>query len=129
MCCWSVGLVQCEIEAAGFSTISLSMMPELTASTGAPRIAAVEHPFGLTLGMPGDAPGQLAVLRATLHALATISEPGSVVDLQLAWNDDPTLNTNPPQPQPIVSYLRHHPWAIPRFFNRTPPEAIESGTR
>ena len=26
--CWSVGLVQREIEAAGISTISLSMMPE-----------------------------------------------------------------------------------------------------
>jgi len=129
VCCWSVGLVQCEIEAAGFSTISLSMIPELTVSTGAPRIAAVEHPFGLTVGMPGDAPGQLAVLRATLQALATISEPGSVVDLQLAWNDDATLNTTPPQPPPIVSYLRRHPWAIPRFFNRTPPEPIQSGAQ
>jgi hypothetical protein len=45
------------------------MMPELTASTGAPRIAAIERPFGLTLGLPGDASGQLAVLRAALHAL------------------------------------------------------------
>jgi D-proline reductase (dithiol) PrdB len=71
VCCWSVGLVQCEMEAAGFSTISLSMIPEPTASTGAPRIAAVEHPFGLTLGSPGDVGGQLAVLRATLKALGT----------------------------------------------------------
>jgi hypothetical protein len=127
VCCWSVGLVQREIESAGFSTISLSMMPELTASTGTPRIAAVEHPFGLTVGMPGDAPGQLAVLRATLQALSSISEPGSVVDLQFPWNADATINTTPPQPPPIVSYLRRHPWAIPRFFNRTPPEPIQSG--
>lgn len=104
------------------------MMPELTASTGAPRIAAVEHPFGLTVGLPGDAAGQSAVLRATLQALATISVPGSVVDLQFVWNDDATLNTLPPQPPPIVSYLRRHPWAIPRFFNRTPPDPTASGT-
>jgi hypothetical protein len=102
------------------------MIPDLTASTGARRIAAVEHPFGLTVGLPGDAVGQLAVLRATFQALATISEPGGVVDLQFKWNDDAILNTLPPQPPPIVSYLRRHPWAIPRFFNRTPPEPTES---
>ena len=128
MCCWSVGLVQCEIEAAGISTISVSMMPELTASTGAPRIAAVERPFGLTVGSPGDAGGQLAVLRATLQALAAISKPGGVVDLQLEWNDDATMNILPPQPPPIVSYLRRHPWAFPRFYNRTPPDPTASGT-
>lgn len=127
MCCWSVGLVQCEIEAAGLSTISLSMIPELTASTGAPRIAAVERPFGLTVGSPGDTGGQLATLRATLQALAAISEPGGVVDLQFECNDDATLNTLPPQQPPIVSYLRRHPWAFPRFLNRRPPEPSASG--
>jgi hypothetical protein len=122
VCCWSVGLVQCEIEAAGFSTISLSMMPELTASAGSPRIAAVEHPFGLTMGLPGDIDGQLATLRATLRALAAISEPGGVVDLPFEWDQGARLNTFPPQLPPIASYLRRHPWAFPQFFNRTPPE-------
>jgi len=42
-------------------TISISMMPELTASVGVPRIAAVEHPFGVTLGLPGAAVCQLGV--------------------------------------------------------------------
>ncbi len=119
--------MQCEIEAAGFSTISLTMMPELTASTAAPRIAAVERPFGLTLGLPGDAVGQLAVLRATLHALATISELGAVVDLKLDWNQQARLNIHPPQLPPIASYLRRHPWALPRFLNRTPPDPTTFG--
>jgi hypothetical protein len=118
--------VQYEIEAAGFSTISLSMMPELTASTGAPRIAAVERPFGLTLGLPGDAAGHLTVLRAALEAMARISEPGSVIDLELEWNHDGKLNIHPPQLPPIAMYLRRHPWAIPRFFSRTPPGPIAS---
>jgi hypothetical protein len=104
------------------------MMPELTASTAAPRIAALERPFGLTLGLPGNAGGQLAVLQATLQALAAISEPGAVVDLQLGWDDDTALKIYPPQLPPIVSYLRRHPWAFPRFFNRTPPEPTASGT-
>ena len=98
------------------------MMPELTASTGAPRIAAIERPFGLTVGMPGDASGQLAVLRATLQALAAIPEAAVVVDLHFKWSHDENLNIHPPELPPIVSYLRRHPWAFPRFFNRTPPE-------
>ena len=104
------------------------MMPELTASTGAPRIAAVERPFGLTVGLPGDATGQLAVLRATLQGLATISEVGGVIDLQLKWDHAAGLNTHPPQLPPIATYLRRHPWAFPRFFNRTPPEPTVSET-
>lgn len=98
------------------------MMPELTAATGAPRIAAVERPFGLTVGLPGDATGQLAVMRATLQALVAIPEPGGVVDLEFEWSGDAKLDTRPPEPPPIVSYLRRHPWAIPRFFNRIPPD-------
>jgi hypothetical protein len=104
------------------------MMPELTASTGTPRIAAIERPFGLTLGLPGDASGQLAVLRAALHALASISEAGAVVDLQFEWSQDAKLNTHPPELPPIVSYLRRHPWALPRFLNRTPPDPTGFGT-
>ena len=105
------------------------MMPELTASTGAPRIAGVERPFGLTVGLPNDASGQLAVLRATLQALAAISEPGGVADLQLEWNHGAKLNIYPPQLPPIASYMRRHPWAFPRFFSRTPPEPTGFGTR
>ena len=80
------------------------------------------------MGLPDDADGQLAVLRATLQALAAISEAGSVVDLQREWNHGVGLNTHPPQPPPIVRYLKRHPWAIPRFFNRTPPEPATLGT-
>ena len=98
MCCWSVGLVQGEIEAAGFSTVSLSMIPELTASAGAPRIAAIEHPFGMTLGRPGDVAGQLAVLRATLQAMAEMTEPGSVVHLPFEWASTEKLRFGPPEP-------------------------------
>ncbi len=121
MCCWSVGLVQREIEAAGFSTISLSMIPELTASAGAPRIAAIEHPFGMTLGPPGDAAGQLAVLRAALRAMEAMAEPGGVVHLPFEWTSTEKLALDPPVAPPIARYLVRHPWALPRFLNRTPP--------
>jgi hypothetical protein len=122
-----VGLVQREIEAAGFSTVSLSMIPELTSSAGAPRIAAVEHPFGLTLGLPGDAARQLAVLRAALGALEEISRPGDVVHLPFEWSPIGKVNTHPPEAPPIARYLTRHPWHLPKFLNQTPPEAPEPG--
>ena len=117
-----MGLVQREIEAAGFSTIALSMIPDLTASVGVPRIAAIEHPFGLTLGLAGDSVRQLEVLRATLRALEQISQPGSVVNLPFEWDSGDKLNTHPPEPPPIVRYLRRHPWHFPKFLRRAPPE-------
>lgn len=118
-----MGLVQRAIEAAGFSTISLSMIPELTASAGAPRIAAIEHPFGTPLGRPGDAASQLAVLRATLQAMETMAEPGAVVHLPFEWRSTEKLSLAPPVMPPIARYLMRHPWALQRFLNRTPPES------
>lgn len=117
-----MGLVQREIEAAGFSTISLSMMPDMTRSAGVPRIAAIEHPFGVTLGPPGDASRQLDVLRATLRALEEIPQPGTIVDLPFEWEAEGKLNIYPPEAPPIARYLRSHPWHLPKFLNRTPPE-------
>jgi hypothetical protein len=117
-----VGLVQREIEAAGFSTIALSMIPDLTASVGVPRIAAIEHPFGLTLGLAGDSVRQLEVLRATLRALEGISHSGGIVHLPFEWDSGDKLNMYPPEPPPIVRYLRRHPWHFLNFLHRTPPQ-------
>jgi hypothetical protein len=88
-------------------------------------MAAVEHPFGLTLGAPGDAPRQLEVLRATLRALEEISRPGGIIHLQFKWNSRDKLNLHPPKLPPIVRYLRRHPWDFPKFLHRTPPKVPE----
>jgi glycine reductase complex component B subunit gamma len=116
-----VGLVQREIEGAGFSTISLSMIPQLTASAGASRIAAIEHPFGMTLGRPGDVAGQLGVLGAALRAMEGMTQPGAVVHLPFEWRSTETLTLAPPVAPPIARYLVRHPWALPRFLTRMPP--------
>lgn len=116
-----MGLVQREIEAEGFSTVSLSIIPELTASTNAPRIAGIEHPFGITMGPPGDAAVQRAVLRAALEVVERATKPGEVADLPFEWTSPEKLEIDPPAPPPIARYLISHPWAIPKFLNRTPP--------
>jgi hypothetical protein len=114
--------VQREIEAAGFSTITLSPVPDLTAAVSVPRIAAIEYPLGRALGQPGDADGQMAVLRATLAALATIRAPGGIVHLPFEWPEDPKqVHNQPPEPPPIARYLARNPWFLPRLLSRNVP--------
>jgi glycine reductase complex component B subunit gamma len=124
-----VGLAQRAIEAAGLSTISLSNIPVLTSVVGAPRVAGIEYPFGRTLGQPGDAAGQTAVLRETLWALEQMDHPGCVWDLPFEWPESPRLaRAHPPQPPPIVAHLRRCPWDLPRLMRREPPASAATGT-
>lgn len=118
-----MGLVQREIESAGMTSITLSSIPDLTASTGAPRIAAVEYPLGRALGQPGDREGQMAVLRATLAALEELDTPGGVQHLPFEWPEPPKrARAHPPQPPPIAKYLRRRPWLLPRLLARDVPQ-------
>jgi hypothetical protein len=118
-----VGLVQRHIEAAGFSTITLSNIPDLTAAVCAPRIAAIEYPFGLTVGLPGDQDGQRAALRATLAAVEEMTVPGSVRHLPFALPESTgNLNTHPPESPPIVKYIARHPWHLPNLWRREVPD-------
>jgi len=118
-----VGLVQREIEAAGFATIILTPIPALAQAVSAPRIAAIEYPLGRTLGQPGDAAGQLAVLRATLAALEQIETPGGTVHLTFEWSEDPkAISGEKPEEPPIVKHILRHPWQLPRLLKREVPE-------
>ncbi len=104
------------------STITLSGIPDLTAAVSVPRLAAIEHPLGYLLGQPGDQVGQRAVLRSTLHALAEVTGPGSVVHLPFEWPESARrLNAHPPQAPPISRYLLRHPWHIPNLLSRDVP--------
>ena len=115
--------MQREIEAAGISTITLSNIPELTAAVGVPRIAGIEHPFGRTVGMPGDAQGQMAVLRATLQALVELNQPGGRADLPFEWPESPKEASAPLEElPPIYQHLRNHISQVRKFMNRDIPE-------
>lgn len=118
-----MGLVQREIEAAGFTTIILSPIADLTASLSVPRVAAIEYPCGRTFGQPGDAAGQMAVLRAMLGALAAIDAPGTVVNLPFEWPESPKeVRSQSIETPPIGSYLQRHPWDLPRLLYRKVPQ-------
>ncbi|MCG8353169.1 MAG: hypothetical protein MI924_35835 [Chloroflexales bacterium] len=117
-----MGLVQRAIEAAGITTITLSSIPDLTVAVSAPRVAAIEYPQGRPFGQPGDAEGQLAVLRATLQALTEMDTPGQIEHLAFEWPELPRrTRTHPPQAPPIAAYLRRHPWLFPKLLARDIP--------
>ena len=115
--------MQRAVEAAGIATITLSPCWEYTRSGGAPRIAAIEHRFGRTMGRVGDTEGQLHVLRATLDALVAIERPGDVVHLPFRWKRPaPGAVRRKYEPAPIVGYLKRHPWKVPAFIAGRIPE-------
>ena len=88
----------------------------------APRVAGVEHPFGQTVGDPGDTAIQMAVVRATLDALGSIKEPGSVVHLPFEWAGDPKQIEHDMEPPPIAKYLVRHPLQVRNLIKRQVPE-------
>jgi len=113
-----VGLVQREMEAAGFVTVTLSPIPDLTAAVGVPRVAAIEHPCGRPFGQPGDAERQRAVLWAALRLVESLERP-AVVDLPFEWPERPSrVRSHPTEPPPIATLLKRKPWLLPRLFSR-----------
>jgi D-proline reductase (dithiol) PrdB len=119
-----VGLAQRSIEAAGITTVSLSMIHEFTRSVGAPRVAAIEYPMGQPLGKPHDPEGQLAVLRATLQVARDAQEPGSVVHLPFEWPDPPSrVRQEPAVLAPIVALIAREPWLFKRLLTGDIPES------
>jgi D-proline reductase (dithiol) PrdB len=94
------------IEEAGIPTVMLSMMPAYQPSVGAPRVAAVSHPFGRPFGEVGDSETQRAVLRATLAVLESAKTPGEVAHLPFRWPEDPrTTKWAPDKPSPIIAMM------------------------
>jgi hypothetical protein len=84
-----------------------------------PRIAAIEYPLGRTLGKPGDAAGQMAVLEAALQALENIQTPGEIVHLPFEWPEAPKdVRNHPPEAPPIAKYLARNPWFLPKLLSR-----------
>lgn len=84
-CVQTAGLVAGELETLGLPTVSLSLLPELSAITGVPRTLALHFPFGAPCGDPGNSELHAAVAAQALELLVEASEPGLVRGSTLAW--------------------------------------------
>lgn len=120
-----MGLAQRQAEAAGISTVALSMIPDLTVAWGAPRVAAIDFPFGRPLGQPHDAGTQRDVLVATLDVLRDTGRAGTVVHLPFRWPEAPeATHWHPKEPSPITRFLGREPGLFKRLLDGDlPPDA------
>jgi hypothetical protein len=100
------------LEAAGFSTILVTMMPYWAERTGVPRTLAVEFPFGQTLGQPHNVDQQMRVIKEALGVLEAAQAPGTIVHSTETWPvplEEAQKAWQPPQAAPIIAEL------APRF--------------
>lgn len=96
------------LEAAGLSTILITMMPIWAETIGVPRTLAVEFPFGHTLGAPGDKDQQRRVLSLALNTLERAKQPGHIEFSPENWPEpleQAIRSWQPAEPSPIIAEL------------------------
>lgn len=75
MCNQSVGLIQRFIEYAGITTVSISLLREITEKIRPPRALFVPFPLGYPLGEPGNPQLQSRIMRVAFSLLARNNVP------------------------------------------------------
>ena len=75
MCNQSVGLIQRAIEFAGITTVSISLLREITEKICPPRALFVPFPLGYPLGEPHNPDLQLRIMRAAFSLLPRTDFP------------------------------------------------------
>lgn len=75
MCNQSVGLIQRFIEYAGITTVSISLLREITEKIRPQRALFVPFPLGYPLGEPGNPQLQSRIMRAAFSLLARTDVP------------------------------------------------------
>ncbi len=88
MCQQSVGLLQRGLDQAGIPTVSITLVPAITRRVCPSLACFVAHPFGLSLGAPGDRTTHEAVLKAALAEAERGHPAGSIVPLPFRWSGD-----------------------------------------
>jgi hypothetical protein len=79
-----VGLIQRAIEGAGFPTVSLSILREVTEKVRPPRALFLRWPFGHPLGEPHNLAQQFTILHDAFAFLYAAS-PGEIRELPYPW--------------------------------------------
>jgi len=70
---------------------------------GIPRSAAIEYPYGRTVGQVGDGKGQKQVLIEALSLFEKAESPGGVYHLPFTWPEEPKkTDWQPPEMSPII---------------------------
>ena len=80
-----MGLIQRAVEARGIPTIGITLQKEVTRRVKPPRALYLRYPFGHPLGEPFAVAQQRTILLDALTALASITEPGTILEPGYPW--------------------------------------------
>lgn len=86
-CHQTMGLLARVIERGGIPTVSVTGAQDVTELIRPPRAAYLDYPLGYSLGRPGEAAEQRAIVREVLELAESELEPGSIVGLGRRWPD------------------------------------------
>jgi hypothetical protein len=100
-----VGLAARGLEERGLVTVALTNMPFITDKIGVPRAVAVEFPFGMIWGRPGDRAMERDIMLQMLDAVKTIEKPGTIIELPYTWPEEDFRKRDwfPREPTPWMS--------------------------
>ena len=90
LCVQTVCVVARELEARGFPTVAVSLLPELSEIVGAPRTLTVHFPFGAPCGNPGNGELHRSVLYEALELIMDARAPGEIRASRHAWRQPPS---------------------------------------
>jgi D-proline reductase (dithiol) PrdB len=80
-----VGLIQRLVEEAGIPTISMGNAADRMAHIKPPRALRVKFARGSMFGEPGNVKRQIRIILDGLHALQTMTAPGTIQELPYRW--------------------------------------------
>ena len=83
-----MGLIARAIEEAGIPTLSMSSARDITRSAWPARSVYLDYPLGHTAGRPNSPELNASIMRDTLTAFETLSEPGAMTHLRYRWADN-----------------------------------------
>ena len=103
----SVGLLARVVEKAGICTVYAGSARDMMAQVKPPRPVFVNFPLGHQCGKAFDTSLQISIIKDALNTLKTLHEPGQIVDLPYAWDEEYDYVTGegglPPDQQPPAS--------------------------
>lgn len=75
MCNQTAGLIARTLEESGISTVTISLLREVTEKVKPPRVLEVPYGFGFPLGQPSNIDLQHKILKAAFEMLEQVNVP------------------------------------------------------
>ena len=86
VCHQSTGLLACQLEASGISTVLMGCAKDIVEHVGVPRLLFSDFPLGNAAGRPGDAESQAFTLELALTLLETARAARTTLRSPLRWS-------------------------------------------